>query len=696
MERRGQAKSARSWRNFVVCTALIVVGLLSGAGNIGPVPDALAVDELDYGLEEQSLSRIVLHGNQTFPDNELKSVLQIRERNWLHPFSQARYRPDLIDIQLRLLERYYQQRGFHQVIVNHDSTRQDPRSRGDMVYISVVEGSRTILDAVIFSGEDPLRERDLQRVLQYRAGEPSPADLSDFGQDLYRLRNLYWDRAFLDVSIEPILRSEPTLDSNRFSASIEYRISPGIRYQIRQIRIRGTTGTRPDLIEREFRVYEGGPLAWGEIDRSRRQLLETGLLRDVSFTPVNFDSTAGTADLEVQVVERKPAYYELGAGIGSRERVRLLGAWGHNNLWGSGRRLFLRGRGYWNVEEIIGSSRATPRAEFNYRGDITYVNPHLRGSQFRLDINLFAEKETRGESGLNLEKLGFRVGTQFHGGDQVLNTVAFQFEESNPNPHPDADSTTVALFEASDITKTQTRSLVYTFFEEKRNNVFQPTRGSLISAQLELAGGIMAGDNSFVRVLVNSHYYTHCFLGGSLAIRVGMGVVRPYGQSLERGVPYSDRFFAGGGSSVRGYLENSLGPQITDPAVLDALQLTSDVPLPDNPARGGNYLMLTNVEWRFPLPLLSRWKLNGVFFMDGGNVWQRIEDIQLRGFRLRSYPREPDAHLATKIWDYRYSVGSGIRLNTPVGPFRFDVGIPLKRAPEDDSIMYHFSLGYPF
>ena len=91
------------------------------------------------------------------------------------------------------------------------------------------------------------------------------------------------------------------------------------------------------------------------MEDSRRQLLGTSLFRDVTIVPVGVDTAAGVADLDVQVIERNPAYYEMGVGVGSLERVRVLAAWGHNNLWGTGRRLQVRGRGSWNVEDVLGS-----------------------------------------------------------------------------------------------------------------------------------------------------------------------------------------------------------------------------------------------------------------------------------------------------------------------------------------------------
>ena len=127
--------------------------------------------------------------------------------------------------------------------------------------------------------------------------------------------------------------------------------------------------------------------------------------------------------------------------------------------------------------------------------------------------------------------------------------------------------------------------------------------------------------------------------------------------------------------------------------------------LPDNPARGGNYLLLTNVEWRFPMPLLRRWKLSSVFFFEGGNVWAAAEGHPDEGLpHLTPIPATRWIPASTKVWDYRYSYGTGVRLDTPFGPVRVDVGFPLKRVRyvsettdvQDPTVVWHFSLGYPF
>jgi len=670
--------------------AAVVGGLLVSLAQADP--------ELDYGLATNRLARVEISGN-SLPDRALKEVLRLDEPDWRRPLLVASYRPELIETQLRLLRGFYRRQGFHDATVTLDSVVTEA-DQGDVLYISVAEGPRTLVREVVIEGEEPLRERDLRRELTITAGDPSPADRNAFGEDIYRMRRLYWALAHLQVSIEPDLQ----VDDNE--AVITYQVQPGPAYTVSRVDIVGSTATRRELIEREVRLQPGDLFVWDDVDLTRRQLLETALFRDVSLRAVDWDTTAHTAALEVRVSDRKPAFYELGLGVGSRERIRAQAAWGNNNLWGSGRRLTLRLRGYWNVEEIIGDARSFGEGDLNFRADILYSNPHFLGREYPLDVNVFGKRETRGESALIQNSYGFLVGTQVRDNLRWSNRVDFRLRVVDPEVHPLAPDSLQVEFEAAGVTLTQTRSLVHSLFSEGRDNAFNPERGHYFISQVELAGGLMGGDNSFLKWSGSLQVYRPLF-GGVLASRLRLGAVRVYGDSRplgSDGVPYDDRFFAGGAYSVRGYRDNGLGPQITDGRELDAIGWGSDVPLPDDPARGGNYQLITNVEWRFPLPLLRRWSFSSVIFVDGGNVWEHVDDIRLKAFRWTSYPGEGDDPTSTKIWDYRYSLGTGLRLDTPFGPFRLDVGFPQKRARypglartvEDDRWRAHFSLGHLF
>ncbi|MEN8005599.1 MAG: BamA/TamA family outer membrane protein [Candidatus Krumholzibacteriota bacterium] len=682
---------------FFVC-ALCLLGSAVGV--------ALADEELDYGLETHRLARIEISGNTTYSSGELKKLLRIQEATWTRPLHIAKYRPHLVDTQVGLLETFYRNRGFHQVSANLDSISTVVQE-GDVLHISIDEGPRTIISRVAFEGNGPVSESRLREVLRLVEGQPAPADLNAFGGDIYAIRDLYRNETYLDATVRPSMMIEKVPGGPGYQAYVSYFIRPGQAYTVGEIRLAGNVSTHDNLLTRELVIAEGQPLYWQLVEDSRRQLLATSLFRDVTIVPVAVDTTSGQADLVVRVIERKPAFYEFGVGVGSLERIRVLAAWGHYNLWGTGRRFQIRTRGSWNVEDVVGNPIRFDQGQINYRVDAQYVNPHIRNSRFSFDLDLYTKRETRGESGLNMVSHGFNVGSTWKASRRVTNNAYFGLKVTSPTVHPHAPDSLKVRFEELGGTTDQTRSINWAIYIDHRDDLFRPTRGMYTVVTAKLAGGLMAGDFSFFKWSTAWHNYHRTPIGGTLALRFMAGGTRPYGRSLDRGpdgVPYDDRFFAGGSSTVRGYRHNSLGPQVTDQDELDRLNYSSDVLLPDNPARGGNYLMLTNVEWRFPLPVLRRWKFSSVFFFEGGNVWAQLRDVRMRGFRLSSEPGDPQDQASTKDWDYRYSYGTGIRFDTPFGPVRVDVGFPLKRVRyvsetrdlQDPKILWHFSLGYPF
>lgn len=673
---------------------------------LGSAGSVRADEELDFGLETHRLARIELTGNSTFSDNDLKSVLRIQEPSWTRPLNTPTYQPHLVETQVNLIKNFYRNRGFHQVSARLDSVTTLPE-KGDVLHISIVEGPRTIIRSVSFSDTSAVSAAGLREVMYLLEGKPAPADLNGFGADIYAIRDLLRDATYLEAKVIPEMTVSADTSGTGFWADIFYNIDAGPPFTIRRVDLVGNEHTRDNLLLRELEVRPGDPLNWNKVEQSRRQLLLTSLFRDVNITPVAVDSVPGLADLSVRVVERRPAFYEFGVGVGSQERIRLLASWGHRNLWGSGRRLQVRVRTAWNLEDVVGRPLSFNEGQVNYWLDVDYVNPHFRGSRNSLDLGVFMKRETRGESGLNMASHGFNVGTTWKASPRVVNNVFLGLKITDPSVHPYAPDDLKQRFAETGVSLSQTRSLNWAIYIDHRDDYFRPTRGMFTTATAKLAGGLMGGDYSFFRWSASWQNYHVTPVGGVLALRFMVGGARPYGGSLDLGpdgVPYDDRFFAGGASTVRGYRHNSLGPQVQDQDELDYLNYTSENLLPDNPARGGNYLMLTNVEYRFPLPLLSRWKLSSVIFFEGGNVWARAKDIRMRAFRITSDPGDPHDPGSTKAWDYRYSFGTGIRLDTPIGPVRVDVGFPLKRVHyvseetsyTDPKILWHFSLGYPF
>jgi outer membrane protein insertion porin family len=210
-----------------------------------------------------------------------------------------------------------------------------------------------------------------------------------------------------------------------------------------------------------------------------------------------------------------------------------------------------------------------------------------------------------------------------------------------------------------------------------------PRTGGFRDLGLVIAGGVLGGDNDFYMVNTTLQRYWSITPTRVFAVRVRLGYGDSYGQSPE--VPVENRFFTGGGNSVRGYDENSIGPREPVESVVDGNTVVTPTVV------GGRVFMLTNVELRFSLPFVSRWHFSGAVFADGGNVWRDPESVSFSDFRI--FQSEDDVVQE----DYRYGVGLGIRYNTPLGPIRLDYGIPLTvEAGMSGSGRFHFSLGQIF
>ena len=164
-----------------------------------------------------------------------------------------------------------------------------------------------------------------------------------------------------------------------------------------------------------------------------------------------------------------------------------------------------------------------------------------------------------------------------------------------------------------------------------------------------------------------------------LRLNAELGVTR----SLDgRGVPLSERYLLGGISDIRGYEPRSLGPHLWT-------QRAGDVGQPLDPlAIGGDLQVIGNAELEFPL--LRSIGLTGVAFFDVGNAYNLEARLCSR----------PGSDACTGGFDavagLRKSVGLGVRWLSPMGPLRFEWGLPLDLKPGEKPDGLEFSIGGSF
>ena len=185
----------------------------------------------------------------------------------------------------------------------------------------------------------------------------------------------------------------------------------------------------------------------------------------------------------------------------------------------------------------------------------------------------------------------------------------------------------------------------------------------------------MGSNFSFARLMLQTAYYKNVFHGIVWANSIRIGLEQPFGNSH---VPLSEKFFSGGGSTLRGFPLNGAGPQQSIPAcgTPGVPSTCAFITVPT----GGDQMFILNSEFRIPinydLPLVHK-NLGVVPFYDGGNVYQKI------GFHNFGA-------------NYTNSVGIGLRYETPVGPIRIDVGHNLNPPPGITATQYFITIGQAF
>ncbi len=421
-----------------------------------------------------------------------------------------------------------------------------------------------------------------------------------------------------------------------------------------------TDVVKQHVLQREVRHLEGTLWTSEKLSRAQQSLYSLGLFRGVQAERLRIEQLTETretvsrsnesasSDLKadpvlIKVDKQESKTYSVGGGYSLAEGPRLTGELTDSNF------LFkrnIRGR-------LLG--RVGWRDELGYFLDATLTKPWLIG-------------RTRGSLQLSARKLEIDDYVRALQGSFILsrrlsesNYVDLRYSYRNLNqPVPASVRNEMGEFPLLDETdpfSTTVSSLRLSWTYDSRVRYLNPTDGMYNALTLEYAGGYLQGETGFIKSTTDTRYYQKLIGGLVLATALRLGVTTGLHSSRRAELISFERFWAGGGTTVRGYAERSLGPE-------------------DRAGnRRGDVQFIFNTELRFPIYSILR----GAFFFDTGNVWGSLEDVDTSE-RLPS------------------SVGAGIYLDLGAFTGGIDYAIPLVSVPGalDRSRAFHLRLGGTF
>ena len=673
--------------------------------------------------------RLSFEGNRAYSDEVLATVIATTNSTWFATFPVIRAlgfgekrRLDEVDFRRDVLRltAYYREGGFLEARVD-TLVRRTPKD----VYITfrITEGRPIVTERFTVTGLDVLPEkqrRTLTQDLPLQVGEPFDrrAMLASADTLVARLKDIARPSAELFRNF--------TVDRAKRRATVEFEVVPGPAAIVGQAAINGIIQVDSGVVRRLLVSQPGQPFAQRDLYESQRILYRTELFR---FAAVDIDTLHwapgdSVVPISVRVSEAKFRRARTAIGYGTNDCLRGGAAWTARNWLGGGNLLDISAHASkigvgapadWGFErglcpalkgDPIGSSL------LNYSTTASLQHPGFLSPFNTQTTALFAERRSEWDVYLREEYGGsFALRRETPKRIPIVTTYRVAWGQTTAPA-----ITFCAYFNActtDDVAALRQRRRLATLSMlltvPRANDPLDPTRGSNASLEAVWSDRVFGSDplTEFTRLQGDFAWYHPLMRGVTFAWRVRGGILFSPRAVFDSGavafIPPDQRFYVGGPNDVRGYGRNELGPAVyTAPA--SAFDTAGHI-IPDSLGRvrsfpaGGNTFAVGNVELRVPSPILPS-RVRFAFFVDAGTLFERGQ-VALAPATIRVTP------------------GMGLRIATPLGPARVDVGYnrygrtqgPLYRiepngdltlvqsafsAPQGSRFTFHVAVGQAF
>lgn len=626
--------------------------------------------------DEVTVRRIRFVGNRHLSGGDLRSIMQTGETGLFSFISNNdNFQDDRFDEDVNRLQAIYYDRGYLTMRVGTPRIELTPDRRFIDITIPVAEGPRFRIGRLRVVEQDdegnevePLGGR--RRVRELIAAEPGDwFSRTALGQSLLSVTRHYRDAGYAHVDVQP----ETDLDLERNVVDLAIVVRRGPLTRIERINVRGNTKTRDSVIRREIRIAEGDLYSQTQLEQSRAFIQALGY-----FERVELSESDGSAPdrivVNVEVAERPTGTFNVGAGFSSIEAFIFTAQVQQQNLFGNGQSL--------NLQLQLSGLRQLVQIQF--------VEPYFFDTQWTFALELF--KTVRQFSTFTRDSTGGSLSFGHPLFDRRLSLfLQYRADYVQIGPRTGGFGAGQGLFQLNllpiqnNFRNGLQSSLRLTVTWDSRDNRIYPANGVYASWSTEVADEAIGSAASWVRHRAFFRWYWELFSGVVLKMNTEWGLIA---SRQAPGPPVFERFYLGGIFNVRGFPLNSLGPRIGVPRSYDP---------PDGGAVsqygesvGGNMQFYYNLELEFPI--IQQVGIRGVIFTDGGNAWN-LDQYLCQAPQPADYVSSADP-CQVNLFDLRTSWGFGIRWISPLGPLRFEWGIPFMRIPGRESeIDFQFTIG---
>jgi outer membrane protein insertion porin family len=561
------------------------------------------------------IKKITFKGNKHIKSSDLRKVMITKQWNLLSLISKTGVLDeDILKNDLQLLTAYYIDHGYLDVKVSEPKIDfRDPKKT--RIEIDIVEGQLYRFGNIDFRGDILTTKEDLFKVIKIKRNDTYSN--TAIQENISDLTMKFANDGYAYVEITP----ETSLDPKNLLVHLTFDIEKKKRVSFEKIQIVGNTKTREKVIRRELQIAEGEIYNANGLNKSRDRLRRTGYFKEVDFS-TSRGSTDEKINLDMKVEEAPTGSFSFGVGYSSLDKVTGAAAVADRNLFGLGYSALLR----FQLGKVSRDVR------------FSFTDPYFLGYRYAAGFDLYNEKRDWDYYSYKITGGDIRFGKELT--ETIRADMTYKLEDINVYNV----SNYATLYVKEQEGKKTTSALSLSLSTDTRDDYYAPTRGARHSFYIENAGGILGGDNYFVKAGGETSWYFPMPLKTVLNLRGQVGALLPYGGRL---APIYEKFFVGGIQTVRGFKYGYAGP-------LDI----------NNEPLGSEKMVAFNSELIFPMS--REIGLRGAVFWDVGKGFDKFSDFT----------------------PLKTGIGVGIRWFSPIGPIHIDLGFnPIPKKGEKRMVL---------
>ena len=615
---------------------------------------------INFTIDEGAAARIKkinIVGAQAFKDKDLQDQFQLSTTNWLSWYTKNdQYSKQKLAADLEALRTYYLNRGYLEFNIDSTQVSISPDKKDIYITVGVSEGERYVVSSVKLAGDLILSEEEFRKSMQIKAGDVfSREELNESTKSISDKLSAK-GYAFANVN------AAPEIDKEKRQVAFTLFVDPGKRAYVRRINVTGNTKTRDEVIRQEIRQMEGGWYDDERVKLSKQRIDKTDYFSEVTVETPPVPGTTDQVDVNFNVTEKSTGNVSLGVGYSQVENVMLSASISQANIFGSGKFASLQ----------------VSTGKINRVFSVGYTNPYFTVDGISQGFDLYHKRSEPDKL-----KLGYSYATESTGGGVRFGIPIGEKESLNFGAAVDYTDVTVDM--QSPYTPLQykrfnethcngkescanaTVPLTASWISDGKDSAITPTKGAFQKLAFEISP---LGDLKYYKATYQHQRFFAIAKNLTLMLNGEVG----YAKGLSgKEMPFYKNFYAGGGSSVRGYEAASLGPYEIVAGSNDEMRL------------GGTRRFVFNAELMMPMPGLEKSVRFGPFF-DAGQVWADKADIAKNCVPGVICDQGP----------IRMSVGLAAAWTSPLGPLKFSLGIPLNDEKDDKIQRFQFQMGQTF